>query len=89
MSQTLVEKAGDRIADSVRDASRMTAAAAEVAMDGVTAAKHAVRESCETAEAFVNNSKRLIARNPLATVAVTLVTGAALGLLMGSRMRRR
>ena len=89
MSQTLVEKAGERLADSVRDASRMTSAAADAAMEGVAAAKHAVRESCDTAEAFVNDSKRRVARNPLAAVTVTLVAGVALGLLIGSRMRRR
>jgi hypothetical protein len=89
MSQTLVEKAGERLIDSVRDASRMTSAAAEAAMEGVAAAKHAVRESCDTADAFVNDSKRRVAQNPLVAVTVSLVTGVALGLLVGSTMRRR
>ena len=43
MSQTLVEKAGEHIAQSVREASCMTAAITEAVADGVEAARRVQR----------------------------------------------
>jgi ElaB/YqjD/DUF883 family membrane-anchored ribosome-binding protein len=89
MSQTLVEKASDHIAQSVREASRVTAAVADAVVDGVEAAKRAAKQSGDAAEDFVNDSTRRIQRNPLLTVAVTFVTGLAVGTLAGLSMRRK
>ena len=89
MSQTLVEKASEHIAQSVREASRVTAAVADAGVDGVEAAKRAAKQGGDAAEDFVNDSTRRIQRNPLLTVAVTFVTGLAVGMLAGLSMRRK
>lgn len=89
MSQTFVEKAGEHITQSVREASRMTAAAVDAVADGVETAKRAAKEGGDAAECFVDDSKRRIQRNPLVAVAATLVTGVAVGLLAGLSLRRK
>ena len=50
----------------------------------VEAAKRAAKQSGDAAEDFVNDLTRRIQRNPLLTVAVTFVTGLAVGTLAGS-----
>jgi ElaB/YqjD/DUF883 family membrane-anchored ribosome-binding protein len=89
MSQTLVEKAGDHIAQSIHEASRVTSEAADAVAEGVNVARRAAKQGCEAAEDFVHDSTKRIQRNPLAAVAATLVAGLALGMLAGLSMRRR
>lgn len=89
MSQTFVEKAGDHIAQSVHEASRITSEAADAVAEGVNVAKCAVKQGRDVAEDFVNDSTRRIKRNPLVAVATTLVAGLALGMLAGLSMRRK
>jgi F0F1-type ATP synthase assembly protein I len=89
MSQTLVERAGEHIAQSVREASKVTSAVAEAMTDGVEVAKRAAKQGGDAAEDFVNDSTRRIQRNPLVSVAATLVTGVAVGVLAGMAIRRK
>jgi len=89
MPQTILEKASEHIADSVREASRVTAAVADALEDGVGVARRAAKQSGAAAEDFVNDSTRRIRRNPLATVAVTLAVGCAIAILTGLAIRRR
>jgi ElaB/YqjD/DUF883 family membrane-anchored ribosome-binding protein len=89
MSQTLVDKAGEHISQSVREASRVTAAVADAVVDGVEAARRVAKQGGDAAEDFVNDSTRRIQRNPLITVAVTFVTGLAVGTLAGLLIRRK
>jgi ElaB/YqjD/DUF883 family membrane-anchored ribosome-binding protein len=89
MAQTLVERAGDQFAETVREASRVTSVVADAVVDGVGAAKRVAKQGSDAAEEFVVDSTRRIQRNPLATVAVTLATGFAVGMLTGLTMRRK
>lgn len=89
MPQSILEKAGEHIAESVREASRVTAAVADAFEDGVGVARRAAKQSGAAAEDFVNDSTRRIQRNPLVTVAATLATGFAVGILTGLAIRRR
>jgi len=89
MSQTLVEKAGEHITQSVREASRVTAAFADAVSDGVEVAKRAAKQGGDAAEDFVNDSTQRIRRNPLAAVAATLLAGLAVGMLAGLSLRRK
>ena len=89
MPQSILGTASEHIADSVREASRVTAAVADAFEEGVGVAKRAAKQSGEAAEEFMNDSTRRIQRNPLATVAVTLATGLAVGILTGLAIRRR
>lgn len=89
MSQTLVEKAGDHIAQSIHEASRVTSEMADAVAEGVNIAKRAARQGREATEDFVHDSSKRIQRNPLTAVAATMVAGLALGMLAGLSMRRR
>jgi ElaB/YqjD/DUF883 family membrane-anchored ribosome-binding protein len=89
MAKNILEKAGEHIADSVREASRVTAAVADAFEDGVGVARRAAKQSSDAAGDFVNDSTRRIQRNPLATVAVMLVAGFAAGILTGLAIKRR
>jgi ElaB/YqjD/DUF883 family membrane-anchored ribosome-binding protein len=89
MAQTLVEKAGEQFAQSVRDASRVTSAVAEAVADGVGVARRAAKQGGDAAEDFIQDTTRTIERNPLVTVAATLVAGFGMGLLTGMCMRRK
>ena len=89
MPHSIFEKAGEHIADSVREASRVTTAVADVIEDGVGMAKRAAKQGGDAAEDFVNQSRRYIRRDPLTSVAATLVAGVAVGLLTGLAIRRR
>ena len=80
MPQSILEKAGEHIAESVREASRVTAAVADAFEDGVGVARRAAKQSGAAAEDFVNDSTRRIQRNPLVTVAATLAAGFAVEL---------
>lgn len=89
MPQSILEKASENIADSVREASHVTAAVADAIQDGVGAAKRAAMQSSDAAKDFVNESSRCVKRNPMATVAAMLTVGFAAGILTGLACRRR
>jgi ElaB/YqjD/DUF883 family membrane-anchored ribosome-binding protein len=89
MPQSTLGKASEHIADSVREASRVTAAVADAFEDGVGVARRAAKQSSDAAKDFVNDSTRRIQRNPLATVAASLAAGFAVGILTGLAIRRR
>lgn len=89
MSQTLVEKAGEHIAQSVREASCMTAAITEAVADGVEAARRVARQGGDVAEDFMKDSTRRVQRNPLVAVVATLVVGLGVGVLAGLSMKRK
>lgn len=89
MSQTLVEKAGDHISQSIHEASRVTSEAADAVAEGMNIAKRAAKQGCDAAEDFVNDSTRRIQRNPLVAMAATMVAGLTLGILAGLSMRRK
>jgi len=89
MPHSIFEKAGEHIADSVREASRATVAVADAIEDGMGVAKRAVRQGSDAAEDFANESSRRIQRNPLTTVAASLAAGFAVGVLTGLASRRK
>jgi ElaB/YqjD/DUF883 family membrane-anchored ribosome-binding protein len=89
MPQSILDKAGEHIADSVREASRVTATVADAFEDCVGAARRAAKQGNHVAQEFVSDSTRRIQRNPLATVAATLAAGFAVGVLTGLAIKRR
>jgi ElaB/YqjD/DUF883 family membrane-anchored ribosome-binding protein len=89
MSQTVVEKAGEHIAQSVREASRVTSAVADALEEGVGVAKRFAKQGGDAAEEFINDTTQRIQRHPMVTVAATLATGFIVGMLTGLLMRRK
>lgn len=89
MPHSIVGKAGEHIAQSVREASRVTSAVADAFEDGVGVAKRAAKQGGDAAEELVNDTTRRIQRHPVATVAATLIAGFSVGMLTGLMMRRK
>ena len=88
MSQTVVERAADNIAESAHQASRATCAIADAVEDGVCAARHAAKEGCDAGEAILNDTTHRLQRHLALTVATTFAVGATAGALLGWFMKR-
>lgn len=89
MPHTMLENAGEHIADSVREATRLTAAITDAIEDGIGVAGRAIRQGGDATEDFVHDSKRRIQRNPLTATAVALAAGFIAGMLTSLVIRRR
>jgi ElaB/YqjD/DUF883 family membrane-anchored ribosome-binding protein len=89
MPQSTLGKASEHIADSLREASRVTAAVADAFVDGVGVAKRLAKQRSDAAEDYVNDTTRRIQRNPLTAVAVSLAAGCVVGFVTGQAIRRR
>jgi F0F1-type ATP synthase assembly protein I len=89
MSQTLVEKAAEHIAESAHQTSRATSAVADAIEDGLGIAKRAAKRGGDAAEEFLDDTTQRIQRHPALTVATTFVAGLTAGALIGWMMKRR
>jgi len=89
MSQTVVDRTADFIADSAQQAARKTSAIADAIEDGVKVVKRAAQNSGDAAEEFISDATKLIQRNVLATMAATFAVGIVSGAMIGWMMKRR
>jgi len=89
MSQTVVERTAEHIAESAHQARRATSAIADAIEDGVGVARRAAKRSGDAAEEFVNDTTQRLQRNLVLTVATTFAVGVAAGTLIGWMMKRR
>ena len=89
MSQTVVERTAERIAESAHQASRATSAVADAIEDGVGVVRRAAKRGGDAAEEFLDDTTERIQRNPVLTVAATLAVGIAAGILIGWAIKRR
>ena len=89
MSQTVVERAADHIAESAGQATRATCAVADAIGNGVRAVRRTARQGGDAAEEFVNDTTQRLQRHLVLTVAATFAVGVTLGTLIGWMMKRR
>jgi ElaB/YqjD/DUF883 family membrane-anchored ribosome-binding protein len=89
MAQSVLERAGEQIAESARKASRTTSAVADAIEDGVGAAKRVAKQGCDAAEEFFDDTTKRLQRHPTETVIASFAVGVAAGLLIGWTMRKR
>ncbi len=89
MLETVLEKAGEQIADGAHRASRATAAMTEAFEDGVGMAKRAVKHSCDAVEELMEDSQQRIKRHPVETVVASFAAGTLCGILIGWFARRK
>lgn len=89
MSQTVVERTAERIAESAHQASRATSAVADAIEDGVGVVRRAAKQGGDAAEEFLDDTTKRLQRNPVVTVAATLAVGIAAGVLIGWTIKRR
>jgi len=85
MSQTVVERATDNVVESAQQASRAT----DVIDNGVGAVRHTVKQGCDVAEEFLDETACRLRRHLALTVVATLATGVVAGALIGRVLRQR
>ena len=89
MSQTVVERTAEHIAETAQQASRATCAVADAIEDGVGVLRHAAKQGGDAAEEFLNDSTQRLQRHPVLTIATTFAVGFTAGTLIGWMLKRR
>jgi hypothetical protein len=89
MSQTVLERTAEHIAESAHHASRATSAVADAIEDGVGVVRRAAKQGGDAAEEFLNDTTQRIQRHLVLTVATTFAAGVTAGTLIGWMMKRR
>jgi ElaB/YqjD/DUF883 family membrane-anchored ribosome-binding protein len=89
MSQSVLDRTSEHIAESAQQASRVTTAVADAIEDGVGAVRRAAKQGGDAAEEFLNDSTQRIQRHPVLTVATTFAVGLAAGAFIGWMIKRR
>jgi ElaB/YqjD/DUF883 family membrane-anchored ribosome-binding protein len=89
MTQSVLERASEQIAETARKASRTTSAVADAIEDGVGAAKRVAKQGCDAAEEFLDDTTKRLQRHPTETVVASLAIGVVVGILIGWAMKRR
>ena len=89
MSQTVVERTAEHIAESAHQASRATSAIADAIEDGVGVVRRAAKQGGDAAEEFLDDTTQRLQRHLVLTVATTFAVGVTAGALIGWMMKRR
>jgi ElaB/YqjD/DUF883 family membrane-anchored ribosome-binding protein len=89
MSQTILERTADQIAESAHQASRATSAVADAIDDGVGVVRRAAKQGGDAAEEFLQDTTQRIQRHPALTVAATFAVGFTAGALIGLMIKRK
>jgi ElaB/YqjD/DUF883 family membrane-anchored ribosome-binding protein len=89
MTQSLLDRTGEHIAETARKASKATSAVADAFEDGVEAARRAAKQGGDAAEEFLDDTTKRLQRHPIETVAATFAMGVAVGILIGWMAKRR
>ncbi len=86
MSQTVLERTAEHIAESAHQASRATCAVADAIEDGVGVVRRAAEQGSDAAEEFLNDTTQRLQRHLVVTVATTFAVGFTAGALIGWMM---
>jgi ElaB/YqjD/DUF883 family membrane-anchored ribosome-binding protein len=89
MSQTVVGRTAEHIAESAHQASRATSAVGDAIGNGVGVVRRAAKQSGDAAEEFLNDTTRRIQRHPVLTVATTFAVGFTAGAFLGWMIKRK
>ena len=89
MSQTVLERTAEHIAESAHHASRATNAVADAIEDGVGVVRRAAKQGGDAAEEFLDDTTQRLQRHLVLTVAATFAAGFTAGTLIGWMMKRR
>ena len=89
MTQSVLERTGDQIAETARKASRATSAVADAFDDGVAAARRVAKQSGDAAEEFMDDTTKRLQRHPVETMVATFAMGVAAGVVIAWMIKRR
>jgi hypothetical protein len=89
MAQSVSERTGEQIAETVRQASRATSAVADAIEDGLGAARRVAKQGGDAAEELFDDTTKRLQRHPIETIVVTFAAGVTAGIAIGWMMKRR
>ncbi len=89
MSDTVMGRAGEQIAETARTASRLTSAMAEAVEGGLGAAKRVAKQAGDVAEELFDDTTKRLQRHPVETAVGSMVVGIALGIVVGWLIARK
>jgi len=89
MTQSVLERTGEQIAETARKASRATSAVADAFDDGVAAARRVAKQSGDAAEEFMDDTNKRLQRHPVETMVATFAIGIAAGVVIGWMIKRK
>jgi ElaB/YqjD/DUF883 family membrane-anchored ribosome-binding protein len=89
MTETVLDRAGEQIADTAHRASPAASAAADALENGVEAARRAAKQGCCSAAELIDDTKKRVRKYPLETVATTFAAGIAVGAAILCVIRRK
>ena len=83
MSDTVVGRVGDQIAETARTATRLTSAMTDAVEEGIGAAKRVAKQAGDAAEELFDDTTKRLQRHPVETVVGSMVVGIAFGIIIG------
>jgi hypothetical protein len=89
MSETVMGRAGEQIAETAKAAGRLTSAMAEAVEDSIGAAKRVAKQAGDAAEELFDDTTKRLQRHPVETVVGSMVVGLALGIVVGWLIARK
>jgi ElaB/YqjD/DUF883 family membrane-anchored ribosome-binding protein len=89
MSETVVGRAGEQIAETARTASRMTSAMADAVEEGLGGARRVAKQAGDAAEEFFDDTTKRLGRHPVETLVGSLAVGIAIGVVIGWLISRK
>ena len=89
MSDTVIGRAGEQMAETARTASRLTSAMAEAVEEGLGAAKRVAKQAGDVAEELFDDTTKRLQRHPVETVVGSMVVGLSLGIVVGWLIARK
>lgn len=89
MTQSVLERTGEQVAESARKASRATSAIADAIEDGVEAARGVAKQGGDAAEELLDETTKRLQRHPIETIVVAFAIGVSAGIAIGWMMKRR
>ena len=89
MSDTVVGRAGEQIAETARAATRLTSAMGDVVEEGLGVARRVAKQAGDAAEEFFDETTKRLERHPVETVVGSLAVGVAIGFLIGWLVSRK
>lgn len=89
MTQTVLEKTGEQISETVEKAVRATSGIRDAVHERVEDARVLARHSAHRAEELIEKGEKHIRRHPSAAVTGIFVLGVGIGVLVGWTLRRK
>lgn len=89
MTQSVLERTSDQIAEPARKASQATSAVADAIEDSVEAARRVAKQGGDAAEEFIDDTTKRLQRHPVETIVVAGAMGIAAGIVIGWMIKRR